>query len=541
MADKDYTIRVSEDGSDKVIKAFNDISAAEDKAAKGAEDLGKASGNAQSRMSRLGAVLKEGAGQAAGAAAASVGLATALNDGITEGGNKAIASLSALSGVAGAFGPIGQLVATGASLAATAIGIFSGEAEEAYEPTRNLREEWEAMGSKGGFLSQSLGKLASEFDKLAKETNKAKAAQDAFYAGVDDSVLLTEAQRATGTALNSILADQKARVDQLRGSLDELSAAQKAGTVPLEVFRNTQSALGGVLSSAQGDYKRTKDALDNYVKSLKETEKTEEKKVVSTKAASKSIVEAAQEELQVFSAFLDTISSSTDSFLLSNAQKAADILKGYKAAATEAAAISSEIQQTDELMQIQQEGEAAIAVYTDLGNQMSAFGDAAAMGFAQAAAGAILYGEGMKEAANAALNALALQATTEALFQTAKGLAALGLGLLGFGPGIAAANAHFASAAAFAGIAAISAGGAAATGGLNAPGGGGGSGGGSGGAGSSSDLGPNSNSGGGGPVQNTYIIQNSGVIGLDRDLDRRFAEGTRREQQRPGGIRQGRR
>lgn len=548
MADKDYSIKISEDGSENVIKAFNDIDAAEDKATKGAEELGKASEKAQGKMSKLGAALKAGAGQAAGAAAASVGLATALNDGITSGGNAAIASLSALSGVAGAFGPVGQIVATGASLAATAIGIFSGEAEEAYEITLTLGEQWERSGEQASFLAKTIGKVSSEFDKAAVLANKATAAREAFFASVGGSSLLPEQFRRGGAELSAVVKNTEEEIGKLQTTLDLL---YKQGATGIGDYSDAIAATTAKLTQQQAVLKAQQTGLENFSKSAKNA--IAGPPAEAAKEVVKEVTKAAKGATKAVGDLYDYISKLGAGFSSAGSLVAANVTLAASNAQNAAnAQLAEEQRLSDGLISLATERGIALKAQDDkakadreaaaqeqedsLSAQEEAFlsyGSAVADSMGMSVIAAIAAGESIKQVLNEQLKALALEAVWQTLKATATGLFYTATG------NVEGAGAAFASAGVWAAIAAGAGIATAATSG----GSGGGSGGAasSGGSGTSSDLGTPSNQGNSGPSYVTYIIENNGVVGLDRDLDRRFAQGTRREEQRPGGIRQNRR
>ena len=145
--------------------------------------------------------------------------------------------------------------------------------------------------------------------------------------------------------------------------------------------------------------------------------------------------------------------------------------------------------------------------------QVAAFGDTAARSMAGAAAATLVYGGSLGEVASQAIASLAAQATTEALFQTAKGLAYLAESF--FNPAAAAsASTAFASAAAFGAIAAVTVPVARASGSASQ---GGGTGSGVPAGPSSRDVGRTDDAGGGGE---TVIINmgNQRVFATERDV-----------------------
>jgi hypothetical protein len=546
MVDKDFNIKIKETGSDGVVSAFDRIDQAADDAGKSVTDLGNKATQSGSKMAKLGETLKAGAGAAAGAAAGSVGLATALNSNMSPAASKAVGSLTAFAGVAAAFGPAGQIVSVGASLAAAAIAIFSDNAEEAIEDSRSLAQQWREDGAAGSFFAQSLGQMAAAFEDAAEKANTLQSAYD-LLGGKAKALTLDPAVVQKGIDLQKQQADQIKRIDDLTANIaaqEQKILTTRESMLPWDAFSN--------LDKSNADLEVSRDILAEVNHELENlNQKPADVVTKAATASGKSAGKAAGESWVL--AYQDAIDQG-----LAAARTSTQASQDEETFGLHQGPVTPEwqIAYYDELDQRRRESADSFAAgrseeqallhqakgdYDDFAatiggkavDALEAFGS----GFAQTAAAAIAAGESFKEVANAALEALATQALGEAAFQFAKGLAYTAANFFFPSPNLSAAAATaFASAAAFGAIGGIAAAATAATGGGSSGGGGGSSEGGGGGVQSSRDLGPSGGNGGGGPVVNNYIIENTGVLGLSTQLARTFAEGTRQQNIRQGGI-----
>jgi hypothetical protein len=543
MVDKDFNIHIKETGSDGVVSAFDRIDAAADEAGKSADDMGNKATAAGGKMANLGETLKAGAGQAAGAAAASVGLATALNENLSPAASQSIGALSALGGVASAFGPWGQLVAAGASLAATAIALFTGEAEEAYEVSYSLSEQWKRDGLNSSFFARSIGQVSAAFEDAAEKANTAKAASDAFFASVGGASLLPEGFRRGGVVLTEVVKATEGEVKKLQDTLDQLYAGQASGIGDYsEAIQNTSK----LLADQQAILRAQQAGLANYTKAAKaavegSTGALASEVVAKAAAGGKSAGTAAGESW--ITGFYNTVSQGisgavsqaftkvktaydeqmateqrlSDGLIAIEVERGRGLMEADKKTSEDRKKITEETSKTAE--EAAKKNEEFFNMYSD----------AVTGSLQNAATAALLSGAQFEEVLNQQLQVMSIAAAFDALRSTATGFYRLAIGDVG------GATAAFTSAGMFAALAAGAAAGAVVTGGF-----------GQGPAGlekeekggvqSSRDLGPSGGNGGGGPVVNNYIIENTGVLGLSSQLARTFAEGTRQQNIRQGGI-----
>lgn len=450
---------------DALAEAQENLADATADAAAAAGKQADATGKAEGRFKKLWEGLKAGAGAAASASAGLAGVAATLATDLDEGTKLAVAGLQGLSGVLGAFGPVGQLAATGLSLATAALATFSNGTDLATE-------------SGEGFVEKALRPMIEGLKTTEEAANEAASAFTRVgMAALGDLGLFSPSQ----------LARRSAAIDEFNLKVKELAEVERAA-VEIERQRIALQDRGEsvVLSERQLETLRrrvelTDQLAEDEYRLNKERERAEAARAAygATPEAGGGGTAAPRQDFDETSAQLarEALARKWQARQAELAAEAAAKDAEFQAAvrASQEAALADSLQrQRDEYAAHWQSmsemdraaSEASEAVYADLGERLNAFGAAAADGFATAAANALLFGGSLKDLVNEQLQALTLQATVEAIKATALGLGYLAAGLFGFGPGLAAAKASFASAAVWGAIAGGAALGTAATGGF---------------------------------------------------------------------------
>ncbi|RPJ60785.1 MAG: hypothetical protein EHM24_26940, partial [Acidobacteria bacterium] len=208
----------------KVAAAQDAVADSAEKAADAIGDAGKAADASGGRLSKLWEGLKAGAGAAASASAGLAGMASTLRGDLSESNKQAVAGLQGLSGVLGAFGPVGQLLSTGISLAAGAIATFGDAAEEAYEPTLTLAEEFKALGDNASFMAKAMGPMLAElgrFDAALKKLEQAGELSRGIF----------------GVPIEDVPEQWGAAAQAMQGALTQSTAAMKAAQREIDILR----------------------------------------------------------------------------------------------------------------------------------------------------------------------------------------------------------------------------------------------------------------------------------------------------------------
>lgn len=558
MADKDYTINIQEQGADEVVRAFNQVAASEDKMAQGADKATAAGEKTQGMFGKLASAAIKGAGAFSGVGAATVGFATSMKE-LSPEMQKGVSSAQAFAGVLAGFGPLGQLASGAVSLVTAAVVALSGEEEDIIKNQETLSDQWRRLGNDADFLAKSFGQIVAQFEDASDAAIKLRESQDRMFKDRAKFLLATESQQKTALALDkeiiaatqaaekaiSARAEAEYKLTEALANKDREAAINRQALAIKEEYRKIGITYGVVIQDAETLARTQLNAAKA------ETTLAQERlqNALSSKEAFDKLLEPANEAEVAIKAVNKATSEGFPAFeqFSRMAQMAAANVRGaFQAASILAdAQIAKDKELTDSLIaegmrrakaQIAIDEERAASEAKAAEESRAAYdlyANAATGALEQATLAAVMSGESFTKVLSEQLKVMAIQAGFEALRSTASGFYNLAVGNI---PG---ATAAFTSAALYGALAAGAGVGAAAFGAASG-GGGGASGGASGSGGSSSDFGPSGGTGSSGPVQNTYIINNAGVIGLDRDLDRRFAEGTRREQRRPGGIRQGR-
>jgi hypothetical protein len=475
----------------KVAAAQDAVADSAEKAADAIGDAGKAADASGGRLSKLWAGLKAGAGAAASASAGLAGMASTLRGDLSESNKQAVAGLQGLSGVLGAFGPVGQLLSTGISLAAGAIATFGDAAEEAYEPTLTLAEEFKALGDNASFMAKAMGPMLAElgrFDAALKKLEQAGELSRGIFGVPVEQV--PEQWGAAAQAMQGALTQSTEAMKAAQREIDILRARRE--TLDQVYYNNELQRLEGVSAVARREVRDRTAALQGIADAYKAANAPLGPQLppggLPTPRASGPRGPSAEQleteahlarqrlarEYQAFDAERKAATESARAQMAAYSTFAADAqAQAFYSGMLDSAIAAGTAAQVDSLRAIAAEAEGVAGVYDTLTGALQSFGTTAADSFASAAANALLFGGSLGEMVNEVTKALALQATVEAIKATATGLGYLAAGLFGYGPGLAAAQASFASAALWGGIAAGSAGIAAATGGLSSGGGGG--------------------------------------------------------------------
>jgi hypothetical protein len=473
---------------DEIAKAQANVADATADAAKAAAAQGDAGAAAQGKLSKLWAGLKEGAGAAAGAAAGLAGMAVTLKGQLSPETQTAVAGLQGLSGVLAAFGPVGALASVAVSGVAAALAAFDGAAEEAYEPTRTLSEEFRALGGNASFLAKAMGPAIVELQRFAAERERLAKTRDASV-GI------------FGVPIEQVPEQWGAAAQAMQGAVDETSKALAVAQAKIDAFvanrektdqnfyNRRLKELYEVSAKRRRAVAEAKDGLRQVVDALKAQSAPlgpelppgglQASRGGGARAADDSIAQSvAFFTRQAEMAQANLVGAFTAAAAVAE-QDAARVAEASAAAATQysaqvaqAIAAGASAQQ-DAIRGIEQDAARLIGIYGDLTTGVADFGKAAGEGFAAAAVSAAIYGGSLKDAANQALQAATVTAATEALIATAKGFGYLAAGAFGYAPGLAAAKASFAAAATWGVIAGGAAAGAAATGGFGGGGAGG--------------------------------------------------------------------
>lgn len=522
----------------------------------------------------LGEQLKAVAGVGAAATAAVLGLALAINEDLTPAAAKNAGIMASFAGVLSNLGPYGQLAAAGVYAVTAAMVFLQGKTKEVSNAVDGpFQIAWKKMTD--GFKTtkdriqelvskEGLGGLTERFLILGSP------AQVRAMQALNNNIRTTTASILT---LQTALLNAGTEFDIARAR-DEVTVAIRKRNHLEGMIRTLKNTFTGEVLSRTGQLANVDALLQEasndvdqkilaHQKLVHDTENYEANLKSKNKAVSELVdLEDKRDKLELKVTGKKNVALKAEiDYEKTLAKLREDALAGRSA--MDRADAASALRRT-------KEAEAAAKTYeeTELANLPSlkdvlgppitqadiidpsfdfegffdTMGsvavdaiDAFGKSFIQASFAALAAGENFKAVANAALESLTFQAAAESAYQFAKGLAYTAANFFFPTPNLAAAAATaFASAAAFGAIGGIAAVGTAATGGF----GGGSSGGGSSGGGSnpSRDLGSDRASSGGGPVTNTYIIQNSGVVGLSSQLARTFAEGTRQQNIRQGGI-----
>jgi hypothetical protein len=467
----------------KVAAAQDAVADSAEKAADAIGGAGKAADASGGRLSKLWEGLKAGAGAAASASAGLAGMASTLRGDLSESNKQAVAGLQGLSGVLGAFGPVGQLLSTGISLAAGAIATFGDAAEE-------------ATGQVDNFVARSLKALQANMQTTEDRANAAIASWRRVQAASEsDFELFTPEELAKRTQLTNELNEAKLKAEKIGRPLE--AAALRRLQVETETGFQAVSVRSKANAELSAELATQRNIIDMRAEDLVLLRKVAEaRKAGAAPAAAPARRGGARapagpsaEQLeteahlglqklamayQAFDAERKAATESARAQMAAYSTFAADAqAQAFYSGMLDSAIAAGTAAQVDSLRAIAAEAEGVAGVYDTLTGALQSFGTTAADGFASAAANALLFGGSLGEMVNEVTKALALQATVEAIKATATGLGYLAAGLFGYGPGLAAAKASFASAALWGGIAAGSAGIAAATGGLSSGGGGG--------------------------------------------------------------------
>lgn len=470
------------DGADGVTDAIGDVSdglddvtKSGDKAAKALDGTGKAADKAQTRGQKLWATMKANAGAASGAAGGFAAVSAILNSDMSPAAKTATGVAQGLAAGLNALGPIGQLAGAGISaLSSFLIPLIDGM-DKAYEPTYSLTEQLERFGNGASFAAQTVGKMIQGFEDASKEAERLKTSLDAGTASIYELYTASEVLRLSNTG--SEIKELRKELDLRGEAVKQFLATGEEGAAAFDKLLGAGTSEKA-LKLGNDRLAQLRETVKFRLEGMKLDEEMAKKRLEDPEKKKGKPVEFPKVEAFVRSSKLmfDNLLGSFENGLIQGQQ---DALRSAEALlqrtgwmedfANEAINAQVEAASLDQIMHLQEiesSAAATIGIYDDLSASVSSFGAAAADGLATAAASALLYGSSLKDLVNEQLQALTMQATVEAIKATATGLGYLAAGLFGFGPGLAAAEASFASAAVWAGIAGGAAIGAAATGGF---------------------------------------------------------------------------
>lgn len=474
---------------EKVADAQDDVADAAAKAGDAADKASKKAEAGKSRWGRLVDGLKAGAGAAASASAGIAGMAATLNTDLSEANKLAVAGLQGLSGVLGAFGPLGQLAATGVSLAAAALATFGDDAND-------------AKVSGEGFLEKALKPMIEAFKTTEEAANEAAGAiRRVGIAASDDRSLFSPAEmvaRTMATNTYNLKLKEFTQVYEQAAAMEKAIAEERARAGAATVVSARQTELDSL--NAKASQLRDELAEDRY---QLDQQRARAEKIGSGEGTGLAPAgprkpvpvefPAIQAGIRSTGLMLDNLLASFDREL-GIAQDAVAKQTAFEAdyyAAREAAAAAHAQYMSEQAAApwevMVREAEASRSAIDAMTAKVQDFGVAAGESFAAAAVASAIYGGSLMDAANQQLQAATVTAATEATIATAKGLGYLAAGVFGYGPGFAAAEAAFLSAATWGAIGLGTGLGAVATGGFGGGGAGGGPGLGGGGGGYAPD------------------------------------------------------
>lgn len=453
MAQNDIDINVRLQGAEAASKRLQTVSQEIDKAAKSGQ-LGAG------RFAAAGAAIAK-LGPAANAAAQGFNALKTIMDENASEADKTKAALEGVSGVLGLLGPYGMAASLALQAGIAVWDSYTSAVDRASDAMRTAGDDFNSFGKIIAQGFKDIQASRKEFEGLREAAKRA---------GVD-----FEAALSTSRYLLEESAKNAARMAQLRRAIREedlsgittnitVNAQAELKELDKQNFEIEKKLKERYKTASQLDAEQRQKEAESRKKSLKQLTEEQRLEAETLKRAGKERYDAMQQMQREYDAGLKLQREEAA------AKEAAAIEEHYQDMLTSAMFYNVEKERAEraftarmaaaasERAQITEQEMAHLAAaaetYQQLRSKMADFGDAAMVGFGQAAAGALFFGRSLSEGVGEVLKSLALEAAGQAVMQGAYALAYLGRGLfLGDPTAFAAAKAAAASAAMFAAFA----------------------------------------------------------------------------------------